>query len=331
MEYSKYFLYKKQVSYDAGETWEDTDPLETTTSGDPIATYETLAECESGTPKFYATYSDGTSYLIDCTSTGDTLTSADTRGHSTAYSAMTEAVIGGCVSNIGLIPTYEEDVPKPFIDCTSLSSVTISNSVTLIGEDAFYGCTNLPNIIIPDSVTEIGGAAFYLCSSLSSVTLSNSIVRLSGSLFGGCDSITSVGKIGSGASVEIPNSVTVIDPWCFGYSNYIESINLPDSITSIGDGAFKPQVNFNNLKTVVIGSGITDIYDAAFENNNGLLSITIKATVPPTLNYGRGGGRLPMPFENTNNCPIYVPSGSVNQFKNAQFWDRYASRIQAIP
>ena len=52
MAYSKYFLYKKQVSFDGGETWEDTDPLETTTSGDPIATYETLEECEN---PFYLT------------------------------------------------------------------------------------------------------------------------------------------------------------------------------------------------------------------------------------------------------------------------------------
>lgn len=47
MAYSKYFLYKKQLSFDGGETWEDTDPLETTINGDPIATYDTSEECEN--------------------------------------------------------------------------------------------------------------------------------------------------------------------------------------------------------------------------------------------------------------------------------------------
>jgi hypothetical protein len=47
MAYSKFFLYKKQLSFDGGETWEDTDPLETTINGDPIATYDTLEECEN--------------------------------------------------------------------------------------------------------------------------------------------------------------------------------------------------------------------------------------------------------------------------------------------
>lgn len=46
MIYNKYFVYKKQVSNDGGQTWADTDPLETTPSGDPIASYSSLSECE---------------------------------------------------------------------------------------------------------------------------------------------------------------------------------------------------------------------------------------------------------------------------------------------
>jgi hypothetical protein len=56
-----------------------------------------------------------------------------------------------------------------FYNCTSLTSVTIPNSVTSIGYEAFRSCTSLTSVTIPDSVTSIGSYAFYVCSSLTSV------------------------------------------------------------------------------------------------------------------------------------------------------------------
>ena len=56
MSYNKYYLYKKQVSNDNGQTWEDVTPLETVPSGDVIATYDTLAECESGSTDYAKQY-----------------------------------------------------------------------------------------------------------------------------------------------------------------------------------------------------------------------------------------------------------------------------------
>ena len=56
MSYNKYFLYKKQVSYDSGVTWSDVTPLETTPSGDSIGTYSTLQECEGQTPSYSGQY-----------------------------------------------------------------------------------------------------------------------------------------------------------------------------------------------------------------------------------------------------------------------------------
>ena len=53
----------------------------------------------------------------------------------------------------------------------SLTSVTIPNSVTSIGEQAFYYCTSLTSVTIPDSVTSIGEQAFYYCRFLTSVTI----------------------------------------------------------------------------------------------------------------------------------------------------------------
>ncbi len=71
-----------------------------------------------------------------------------------------EYIIGNSVTSIGNYAFYE---------CTSLTSVTIPESVTSIGGDAFYGCSSLTSITIPESVTSIGYYAFYGCSSLTDV------------------------------------------------------------------------------------------------------------------------------------------------------------------
>jgi hypothetical protein len=70
--------------------------------------------------------------------------------------------------------------------------VNIPDSVTTIGNEAFYGCNSLASITIPDSVTSIGERAFYLCDGLTSVTISDSVTSIGNYAFGYCSSLTSV-------------------------------------------------------------------------------------------------------------------------------------------
>ena len=86
-----------------------------------------------------------------------------------------------------------------FQDCYSLTSISIPNSVTYIGNHAFSSCS-LTSISIPNSVTYIGDYAFFACS-LKSVTISNSVTSIGEGAFQGCSSLT---------SITIPNSVTFI-------------------------------------------------------------------------------------------------------------------------
>ena len=76
--------------------------------------------------------------------------------------------------------------------CRSLSDVTIGNSVTSIGNYAFFGCSSLTNLTIPNSVTTIGDMAFNGCSSLTSITIPKNVTFFGYGAIGRCDSLTSI-------------------------------------------------------------------------------------------------------------------------------------------
>ena len=171
--------------------------------------------------------------------------------------------------------------------CSSLTSVTIPNTVTSIGVGVFYNCTQLATVTIPKGVTSIGNMAFYGCKSLTSVTIPNSVTSIGESAFGNCTSLTSViipnsvTSIGESAfydcanltSVTIANGVTSIGENAFGHTA-LTTVTIPNSVTSIGKGVFAN----TPLTTVTIPNSVTSIGENAFYNT-ALTSVTIPNSV----------------------------------------------------
>ena len=110
-----------------------------------------------------------------------------------------------------------------------ITSLTIPDSVTSIGNCAFSGCIGLTSITIPDSVTSIGVGAFEDCTGLTSIIIPNSVTSIGDHAFEGCLDLS---------SVTIGNSVTSIGGSAFRYCTGLTSITIPDSVTSSGGSAF---------------------------------------------------------------------------------------------
>ena len=177
-----------------------------------------------------------------------------------------------------------------FYYCFTLTGVTIPDSVTSIGISAFEGCLELVSVTIPDSVTSIGERAFLECTRMADLKISNSLTKIEGGTFFAChgltsvtipDSVTEIGwqafsECGSLLSITLPDSVTSLGNSAFQDCDKLQSLTLPDSVTSIGDYLC---FRCPSLERVTIGNGLTDISYRTFQSCSALKAVTIGSAV----------------------------------------------------
>jgi hypothetical protein len=183
--------------------------------------------------------------------------------------------------------------------------VTIADSingdpVTAIGAYAFWG-SSLTSVTIPDSVTNIGDGAFNDCLALESITVNasnTSYASAGGVLFDQTLSTLIQYPAKRAGSYAIPDSVTTIGDLAFFGCNALTSVTIPDSVTTIGQEAFWDSVF---LTSVMIGNGVTNIVDGAFLYCSDLESITVNAS---NTSYASAGGVL---FDKTLATLIQYP------------------------
>ena len=199
-----------------------------------------------------------------------------------------------------------------FANCDGLVDVVIIGNVSYVGNYAFNDCAGLTNLTLSDGISYIGTLAFGYCTSLTSVKIPQSVTRLEGNPFSGCSGITnfeldennvaykfvdgvlydftmytliclpasltdtsftlpvSVYEIAGGAfagshieSITIPNRITTIPDYAFADCLELESVTIPNSVTNIGAHAFDGCDVLNNVR---IPASVVTLGDYAFAN-----------------------------------------------------------------
>ena len=207
-----------------------------------------------------------------------------------------DCIIPEIVTYGGIVYAVKSIGDWAFYGCSSLTSITIPNSMTSIGYAAFQS-TSITSIVIPKSVISIGGDFLGFCPSLVSIkvedgnkfydsrencnaiietasntlvagcsntTIPNGVTRIGASAFAGCSSLT---------SITIPNSVTSIEPYAFYFCSTLTSINIPNSVQSIRDNAFNA---CSLLTSIVIPNSVKHIGSSVFDRCPLLESIKVE-------------------------------------------------------
>ena len=144
------------------------------------------------------------------------------------------------------------------------TSYFIPNSVTSIGDGAFFACNSLAEVVIPNSVVYINGNPFYAWLGKLEC-LSPSFVYENNILFNKDKSRIISFRNQKQTSYVIPNSVTSIGEYAFFACNSLAEVVIPNSVTNIGDRAFS---FCSSLAEVVIPNSVTSIGEGAFEYCN---------------------------------------------------------------
>lgn len=259
-----------------------------------------------------------------------------------------EATITGCDVNATGEITIPDEIEgakvtrignSAFRKCSLLQNITIPDSVTSIGMQAFNGCS-FEEITIPDGVTKISDGLFMYCSSLKKVNLPEKLISIGAQVFydcinlseisipdtvssiemqafSGCESLVSV-KIPDGVTelsnslfyecssletVFLPDDLVSIEKYAFAYCFKLTDINIPKTVTSIGEAAF---IDCDTLQNVKFPYGVTQISDHLFYGCSSLQSVVLPETITSVGSYA---------FFNSTLTDVFY-YGSEEQWKN---------------
>ena len=247
----------------------------------------------------------------------------------------TNSFYNTAIEDIYIPASVERIYSGSFNKCKQLQVVTFSAGNLYELQNSTFRDSGIKSIILPDTITEmVGGYVFYGCSSLETVhyPVNENITEISASQFCECSSlieiniseyITSIGQscfrlCKSMKEIEITDNIHTLGKGAFFQCESLENLHIPSSITSIPDELVRRCYNLTHLD---IPEGVTSLGIYAIAECTNMEYIIMNPVVPPTI--------VDLTFNNTP-CKFYVPDGSLEAYKTAGIWSKYASRIYPL-
>jgi hypothetical protein len=183
-----------------------------------------------------------------------------------------------------------------FYNCTRMTNMTLGTNISTIGMAAFQGCSGLTDVVLPDSVTSMGTGAFTSCTHLNRITLGSNLTALGSSVFADCSSLNRISlgsnltAIGTSAfadcssltNITIPSGVKSIGSQAFYGCLSLLNVVVPDAVTNVGSRAFSSCVN---LRSVALGTNVSIIGSYAFQSCSNLTKIGLPDSVTTLGDY----------------------------------------------
>ena len=247
----------------------------------------------------YYYYENDVYYYKNCYTSNDVIGKCAFKG----CSGLTSLTLPDGITEIG---------DEAFEYCSGLTSLTLPAGITSIGDDAFYGCSGLTSITIPNGVTQIDKNAFRDCTGLTSLTLPANIKRIGESAFENCSGLT---------SLNLPAGITTIGSSAFYGCSGLTSLTIPDGVTKIGKYAFS---NCSYLTSLTIPSSVNSLGDYAFKNCSSLQSVHVSWSTP--ISVGKAFNKA-----DVSKCTLYVPQGTEQDYFLADVWGDFGNIVEYDP